>query len=211
MASIPLSYLINEKNERVYFDAVTTRTLNYMSTVPEYPTEAGYKVSDAVIAGLPSVEIDGVLSMMSTRANSDVSIMAQAALGKLREFYFGANLLTYVYGGGAVNPYQKRIKNLVIESLSFPEEASYGKAIQVRMSLKQMQFPKEAIGAFTVGEATYDLGGSSNAKYDSAVTSSDAAMQQVGRYSIPEGIEDDYFLYPMTSGSGLAGVRAFYY
>ena len=145
----------------VVFDATESRTLNYNSTIPEYPTEAGYKVSDAVLKSLPAFSVDGIISGMSINGGSTADRM-YAYIELLKSFYFDARILTYYSGGGSVDGRRRAIKNLIIETLSLPEEASFGKAVQVQMTFKQMQFPSAATAAFSVS-SEYDLGGNSRA------------------------------------------------
>lgn len=167
------SYLKSSAGDIVVFDAVTSRTLNYQSTVPEYPTEAGFNVSDAVLKGLPTFDIEAVLSGMSliSTPGSGMADM-QSAAEMLQKFYFDAELLEFNPSVNLGKNYGRKVKNLIIESLSFPEESTFGKAYQVRITFKQMQFPVAATAVFYVTD-DYDLGGTSRSASNGNVTPED--------------------------------------
>lgn len=133
--------------DSVYFDSFEAFSAEYSATVPEYPTEAGNKVSDAVLKSLPHFSGSGVISGMSMYADGCHSESEMlAACERLRQMYAEAKLVGLYVAGSHY------ISDLIIESLSIKRDNSMSRAVTIDVSFKQMKFPQATIAKFYTGE-----------------------------------------------------------
>lgn len=135
---------------RIVFDQIEDINFDERATVPEYPTEAGFKVSDAVQKSLPALSVSGMISAHSLMDGGAQNINAlETIIYNLRELYKTSEICTfYQYT-------EKSYGNLIIESLSIQKSTEVKDAYTIDLELKQMSFPVATIAKFYTTEEAY--------------------------------------------------------
>lgn len=140
----------------VVFDACEVVSQDFSATVPEYPTEAGNKVSDSVLKHLPGLVLSGVITAMSLdRGGAHSEEDLESLKDNLKALYASAELCT-VYSGIAA------YGSLIIQDLSIKRDNSFGRAYSVDMTLKQMVFPSATVAKFSTSESYPYSGATAN-------------------------------------------------
>ena len=139
-----------ESDIRIVFDQVDDIGSDERSSVPEYPTESGFKVSDATLKSLPSLTITGMLTAHSLASGGAHSITElEKVVYNLRELYRRSELCSfYQYNLKAYN-------NLIIEALSIKKTSEAMDSYTFDIEFKQMSFPVASIAKFYATEGDY--------------------------------------------------------
>lgn len=140
------SYIKSESKTTIYFDALETFSRDFSAATPEYPTEAGNKVSDAVLKSLPQVSASGLISANSlTIYGAQNQSQLEKVIDNLIGIYTRAELCKLYVGLTVVD-------NLIISSLSIRRSSSTGYAYEVDITFKKMIFPVATVAKFYLPE-----------------------------------------------------------
>lgn len=119
----------------IEFDALISSTEAYEASVPEYPVETGFTVSDTVILNAETLEMTLFLSnrpvTWARRFGASANRVGQVA-GQLRELYFQKSLVTVSTGSGSYT-------NMAITSLSIPRTNSMMDAVEIPIKFKKVR------------------------------------------------------------------------
>ncbi len=120
---------------QILFDLVEDVGLSLESTVPEYPTEAGNKVSDAVLKSLPTINLNGVMTAYSMADGGAHSVGSLENLKEaLKSIYSSSELCQLIYG-------RSSYPNLEIQSMNIGKRNDLKHGYNVEITFKQMVFP----------------------------------------------------------------------
>ena len=120
---------VNEKD----FDALISENRGYEATVPEYPVETGFVVSDAIILGAET------LNMVLFVTDTPVTWRSHAGQGhadqvcnELEELYYTAEPVTVVTT-------DKVYTNMAIENIGFSKSTEIGYAKEVQIAFRKIR------------------------------------------------------------------------
>lgn len=119
----------------IEFDALISSTESYEASVPEYPVETGFTVSDTVILNAETLEMTLFLSNRPVtwvrRFGASANRVGQVTR-QLRELYFQKSLVTVSTGSGSYT-------NMAITSLSIPRSNSMMDAVEIPIKFKKVR------------------------------------------------------------------------
>lgn len=117
----------------IEFDALISENRGYEATVPEYPVETGFVVSDAIILGAET------LNMVLFVTDTPVTWRSHAGQGhadqvcnELEELYYTAESVTVVTT-------DKVYTNMAIENIGFSKSTEIGYAKEVQIAFRKIR------------------------------------------------------------------------
>ena len=117
----------------IEFDALISENRGYEATVPEYPVETGFVVSDAIILGAET------LNMVLFVTDTPVTWRSHAGQGhadqvcnELEELYYTAEPVTVVTT-------DKVYTNMAIENIGFSKSTEIGYAKEVQIAFRKIR------------------------------------------------------------------------
>lgn len=114
------------------FDALMKSTDGYTSTVPSYPTEPGFQVSDSIIIDSPTLSMTLYLAKLPvTWKNSNGINRVEHHAAMLENLYFAKAVCT-------VSTTEKTYTNMAIESMSIVKSEELGYDKQVEITFKKI-------------------------------------------------------------------------
>ena len=144
----------------IYFDAIIKRERTYESDVPEYPTEEGFYVSDAVmkkplVLSVTAFISDTPVTWKQLRQKNRVSV----TIKKLENLYFASKPVKFATSN-------KSYPDMVISSLTIPETEDMANAVEISLTLKQIRVVKAKTSSipssYGLGGNTAESGGTAN-------------------------------------------------
>lgn len=157
----------------IEFDSVLTKDEQLSAEVPDFATENGYSVSDAIIIKPTTLSVEAVvanrpvtwLSRHGSSSNRIADVTRQ-----LRKIFVDRELVTYSANGDTWD-------NMAITSLNIPDDAESGDSIKVSFALKQVTVTRKQTALVTVsfprgGTSSTNAGSVSSKKTGSSSTSS---------------------------------------
>ncbi len=146
----------------VEFDAVISRDRNYSAEVPTYPVESGYSVSDAVLRSPLALNVTAFISNNPVTWNRRLGgsqNRVTKVIKQLEDLYFAGKPVTFRSGN-------KYYSNMAITSLTIPETADKQNAVEIQISLQQIEITKAKTttipASYGMSGTTGDSGGSSS-------------------------------------------------
>lgn len=150
----------------IKFDAIITRDRSYEADVPEYPVEDGFYVSDAILKKPYQLNVTAFISDTPVTWRKELGRTKgrlQRTLNQLEKLYFSGQVVTFVTSS-------KVYSSMAITSLTVPETAEMGNAVEVQFTLKQIRVTK----AKTVTiPSSYGLSGTTGASGGASSTTDD--------------------------------------
>lgn len=146
----------------VKFDAIVSRDRNYTADVPTYPVESGFPVSDAVLRNPVEMSVTAFIS------NTPVTWKNQLGNTRSRVTKVCKDLENLYFAGKPVafRTGNKYYTNMAITSLTIPETAEMQNAVEVQISLKQVEVTRTKTttipASYGMSGTTGDSGGSSS-------------------------------------------------
>ncbi len=148
----------------VEFDVLISITEALESTVPEYPVETGFVVSDSVI--LSPETLDMILFVSERPVTwkdrfGDATGRVEQVCQMLRELYFAKELVS-------VTTSELAYTDMAIISISFTKSTDYGYAMEIPIKLKKV---RTTTASTTTIPESYGKSGTTEASAGSASTS----------------------------------------
>lgn len=123
---------ISSGGRSAVFDALMKSTDGYSSTVPSYPTEPGFQVSDSIIIESPTLSMTLYLAKNPvTWRNSNGRNRVEHHAAMLENLYFAKSVCTVITT-------EKTYTNMAIESMSITKSEELGYDKQVDISFKKI-------------------------------------------------------------------------
>lgn len=147
----------------VKFDAIINRDRNYDAEVPEYPVESGFPVSDAVLRSPLVLNVTAFISdtpVTWKRQLGNTSNRVSKVIKQLENLYFAGEPVTFISGN-------KVYTNMAIKSISIPETEEMKTAVEVQITLKQVEVTRAKT---TTIPSSYGLSGTTGESGGSAST-----------------------------------------
>lgn len=119
----------------VVFDATIERTRSMTADVPAYPVEKGFKVSDAVLKNPMEIQLKAVISAMplTHRRTTGIGVgNVQSRIAAIMQLFYNGNPISLITDSGIYT-------NLVISALTVPETTEMRNAVEISITLKQVQ------------------------------------------------------------------------
>ena len=140
----------------IRFDAIITRDRSYEADVPEYPVEDGFSVSDSILKKPFQLNVTAFISDTPVTWKKEfgkTSGRLQKTLKQLENLYFSGQIVTFTTSS-------KVYSSMAITSLTIPETAEMGNAVEVQFTLKQVRVTKAKT---TTIPSSYGLSGTTGA------------------------------------------------
>ncbi len=149
----------------IAFDALISENRDFAATVPQYPVEEGYSVSDSII--LSSEALSMVLMITDTpvtwlRQNGSGPGRCEQMCSELEDLYYQHTPLTIVTSA-------KVYEDMAIESMSIGKSAENGYSREVSLSLKKI---RKTVAKTTTIPDSYGKSGATGAAAGTASTGS---------------------------------------
>ena len=122
----------------VKFDAIISRDRTYEAEVPTYPVESGFPVSDAVLRSPLALNVTAFISdtpVTWKRQLGNTRSRVSKVVKQLENLYFAGEPVTFITGN-------KVYTNMAITSITVPETEEMKTAVEVSISLKQVEVTK---------------------------------------------------------------------
>ncbi len=146
----------------VKFDAVINRERTYEAEVPTYPVENGYKVSDSILRGPMTMSVTAFISNTPVTWRNQLGSTTNRVsrvCKELEKLYFAGQPVTFISGN-------KVYSNMAIVSISVPETPEMLNAVEVPISLQQVEITKSKTttipASYGMSGTTGESGGSSS-------------------------------------------------
>lgn len=119
----------------IEFNALLEQVTNYENTIPEFPTEKGFTVEDAIIN--KPIRLELVVYLVDTPVSwiekfGKIPNRTQKVLEELEKLYVKKTPVTVVTT-------QKVYKNMGIESMKIPSKVETGYAYEIPITLKEIK------------------------------------------------------------------------
>lgn len=192
----------------IEFDALISENRGYEATVPEYPVETGFVVSDAIILGAET------LNMVLFVTDTPVTWRSHAGQGhadqvcnELEGLYYAAESVTVVTT-------DKVYTNMAIESIGFSKSTEIGYAKEVQVAFRKIRvtsaktatipdsYGKSGATAASAGTANTSTGSSGGSGGSGGAGGSGASGGGSG-YGNNSGSSKSSILYDAASSLGL--------
>jgi len=147
----------------VKFDAIISRDRTYEAEVPTYPVEDGYSVSDAVLRSPLALNVTAFISNTPVTWKSQLGSTrnrVETVTKQLEDLYFAGKPVTFITSNRVYS-------NMAITSLTVPETAEMQNAVEVTISLKQVEVTKAKT---TTIPSDYGMSGTTGDSGGSAAT-----------------------------------------
>lgn len=147
----------------VKFDAIISRDRTYSAEVPTYPVESGFPVSDSVLRSPLELSVTAFISdtpVTWKRQLGNTRSRVSKVVKQLENLYFAGEPVTFITGN-------KVYTNMAITSITVPETAEMKTAVEVQISLKQVEVTKAKT---TTIPASYGMSGTTGESGGSAST-----------------------------------------
>jgi len=179
----------------IEFDALLSVNRGLEATVPQYPVEEGYSVSDAVLLGAESLSMTLLLSptpvTWHSRHGSGIG-RVDAAIKQLEALYFTRSPVS-------VSTAQSSYSEMAIENLAINRREELGATVEIQISFKKIRVTTAA--TTTIPEA-YGRSGATKAAVGTANLS--AASAGGGTFVSGSTAADAKAASPTSSGDGAA-------
>ena len=146
----------------VKFDAIISRDRTYEAEVPTYPVESGFPVSDAVLRSPLALNVTAFISdtpVTWKRQLGNTRSRVSKVVKQLENLYFAGEPVTFITGN-------KVYTNMAITSITVPETEEMKTAVEVSISLKQVEVTKAKTttipSSYGMSGTTGDSGGSAS-------------------------------------------------
>ncbi len=140
----------------IKFDAIITRDRSYEADVPEYPVENGFYVSDAILKLPYQLNVTAFISDTPVTWKRELGRSRgrlQRTLNQLENLYFSGQVVSFITSS-------KVYSSMAITSLTIPETAEMGNAVEVQFTLKQIRVTRAKT---TTIPASYGMSGTTGA------------------------------------------------
>lgn len=180
------------------FDALMDETQAFSASVPEYPVEDGFAVSDSIILGSETLQMTlYVTNTPVTWARRHPPSMSRVkdVEEKLKQIYFNAEPVTIITNDAIY-------KSMAIESISFSKSLEQGYAREIPISFKKIRVTKSKT---TTIPSHYGKSGSTGASAGTANTStgSSGGNGNSGSGDKGDGQNKSSILYNVASSIGI--------
>lgn len=191
---------ISSGGRSAVFDALMKSTDGYSSTVPSYPTEPGFQVSDSIIIESPTLSMTLYLAKNPiTWKNSNGINRVEHHVAMLENLYFAKSVCT-------VSTTEKTYTNMAIESMSITKSEELGYDKQVEISFKKIIVTSSQLVSIP---DSYGKSGATGASNGAASTTQGNSGTGTGGSSSGSdsgnGSSNSSLLYAAAKGMGLLG------
>lgn len=132
MAKAKQPVTLSANGKSVTFDALLKQTDGYDSTVPSYPVETGFNVSDTIIIDSPTLSMTLYLAKTPvTWKNRNGTNRVEQHVAMLENLYFQKALCS-------ISTTEKSYANMAIESMSIVKSEELGYDKQVEISFRKI-------------------------------------------------------------------------
>ena len=182
----------------IEFDVLISRTESLEATVPSYPTEKGYQVSDSIIVSPLSLEVTVFVTdtPVTWKQRFGERRSAKAVCDELKRLFFSKQLVT-------LRTSDETYTNMGITSISLPRTAENGKAYEIPIRLQEVPTTEAKTVAITVSYSRGGGSGSNAGTANTSATSSGASGGSTKTQSKEEGKKSSSILYGVASSVGL--------
>lgn len=153
------------------FDAIVSRSETMDADIPEYPTEAGYSVSDNVCLKALTLDVEAIISntpVTWSDEHSPSQSRVETMCDELRKLWKAKEILTFTAGSDVY-------ENMCIESLTLPRKAENGSSVYVSFSMKQVTITSTDTAAISISYARGGKSGQNTGSSQSKTANTSAA------------------------------------
>lgn len=180
----------------IEFDALISESRTLESTVPEYPVESGFSVSDSIILNSEKLEMTLYLTnspvTWKRRFGSDPK-RVENVLKQLEELYFRKTPVTVITTDATYT-------DMAISNLTLSKSVDEGYAREIPISFQKVRITNAKTTSIP---ASYGKSGKSGASAGTASTSTETAAIQNGNESESGGENKSSILYGLAKATGL--------
>lgn len=188
----------------IEFDALMEETKSMTSTIPEYPVEDGFSVSDTIIND--PIQVSATLYLSNTPVTwlyrHGTSVDRVNRICKMIEQKWFDKQLTKIVTSDTT------YTNMGITSISIKKSADIGYAREISISAKKVRVTQRRTAyiptyILKAGETMTDAGSASTSKESESSTSSSSSSSSSGSSSSSNSKRSCSILYGAASGLGL--------
>lgn len=146
----------------IKFDAVINRDKTLTAEVPEYPVEDGFPISDAILRKPLELSVTAFISNTPVtwrRQLGDTHNRVSRVTKQLENLWLSGEPQTFVSGG-------RSYRDMAITSLTIPETPEMLNAVEISMTLKQVEVTRSKTttipSSYGMSGTTGDSGGSAS-------------------------------------------------
>ena len=145
----------------IKFDAIINRDKTLTAEVPEYPVEDGFPISDAILRKPLELSVTAFISNTPVtwrRQLGDTHNRVSRVTKQLENLWLSGEPQTFISGG-------RSYKDMAITSLTVPETPEMLNAVEISMTLKQVEVTRSRTtipSSYGMSGTTGDSGGSAS-------------------------------------------------